>query len=245
MRADDGTAVIEFALVVPLLVILILGVFEAGMAFRNRNQFESALRLAIRTDSNLGAKRSADFNGLSSLQVALGGLKNVKINYVIIYRGDPSFVINTATASAVPAACVNLAESAAVKDNPTPGSYGGTGSPSGTGYGVPSTGTPGVAPADACNIYTRGMLTSAPNITNFGGSGTPPPTTCASTDWDRFWCPVASPGRVTDMKGNSGKGTDVIGMYVSYTYTTYTKLFVANTLTMTDNVLARVEPAVS
>jgi hypothetical protein len=264
LRSDDGNALVEFAFVVPLLIVLLLGVFETGMVFRDRNQFESAIRLAIRTDSNLGNARLADYNGVASFQAALGGLKNIKINYLIIYRGTP--VVGTSSSPAtnpVPPGCVADAESSTIKDAGGAGTWGGTGYTNNTGYGRPNTTPPdpgaSLSGTVACNIFSRRMLASAPSVSNFGNvSTTPFPTTCGASDWDRFWCPVASPspatytGRDSRQSGNrtaandptTANGPDVIGMYASYTYTTYTKMFVASTITMTDTVVARLEPSI-
>jgi Flp pilus assembly protein TadG len=85
----------------------------------------------------------------------------------------------------------------------------------------------------ACNIYS---LTPLQNLTtaNFGTTG----TTCSSTAWDRYWCPL------DQRKDAQGDPPDFVGMYVVSTYTPYTKL-VPNSFTLTDKGFMQIEPKVN
>ena len=47
-RSDDGQAFVEFALVLPILVLLILGITQFGLAFRNYIAITDAARVGAR-----------------------------------------------------------------------------------------------------------------------------------------------------------------------------------------------------
>ncbi len=53
-RREDGAAAVEFALVLPVLVLLVFGIMEFGMTFRDTLTIASATRTGARTASALG-----------------------------------------------------------------------------------------------------------------------------------------------------------------------------------------------
>jgi Flp pilus assembly protein TadG len=105
-RSERGTNFVEMALVVPLLLTLMLGIFQVGMMFRSDIAIANATRTAARTGSTAGKAPTADFQILSSLSAALGSVKNATVNYVVIYKV-------TGSTNAVPAACTSAAAIAA------------------------------------------------------------------------------------------------------------------------------------
>lgn len=105
-RDERGANFVEMALCVPLLLTLMLGIFELGMMFRSDIAIANATRTAARTGSTAGKAATADFQILSSLGAALNNVKNSTINYVVIYKV-------TGSTNAVPAACTTAAAIAA------------------------------------------------------------------------------------------------------------------------------------
>jgi Flp pilus assembly protein TadG len=74
IRRDDGQAFVEFAIVLPMLVLLVFGITQFGMAFRNYLAITDAARVAARaaavkrTSSPCTAARTAIQNTVSAGQ---------------------------------------------------------------------------------------------------------------------------------------------------------------------------------
>jgi Flp pilus assembly protein TadG len=51
MREDRGQALVEFALVVPLLIVIVAGIFQVGPAWNKKLSLNSAVREAARVAS--------------------------------------------------------------------------------------------------------------------------------------------------------------------------------------------------
>lgn len=106
-RPDRGTALIEFALVAPVLVLLALGVLEYGNAFRQVNGIEQAVGQAARTASTQANNRFADYEALRTLSSAVENLSGVEVDWVTVYRvdsSDPS-VPDACRSASVPGTC--------------------------------------------------------------------------------------------------------------------------------------------
>ena len=65
-RTDRGANLVEFALVVPLLLLLVLGIVEFGLLFGQSNE----VRHAAREGARYGAVSNPDYNGDSSIDNA-------------------------------------------------------------------------------------------------------------------------------------------------------------------------------
>ncbi len=94
MSGDDGGVLVELALVLPLLTFLVLGIFEFGIAFRERSNLSGALRSAARTNTTNGTARNSDYLALQSFYAQMAQAKNITVNKVVIYKttsatGDP------------------------------------------------------------------------------------------------------------------------------------------------------------
>jgi Flp pilus assembly protein TadG len=76
LRRDEGQAIVEFAIVLPILVLLVFGITQFGMAFRNYLAITDAARVAARaaavkrTSSPCTAARTAVQNTVSAAQWA-------------------------------------------------------------------------------------------------------------------------------------------------------------------------------
>ncbi|MCU0311182.1 MAG: pilus assembly protein [Acidimicrobiales bacterium] len=100
-RGDEGTALVELALVLPLLVLLVLGVLEYGRAWGESNTVIRAAEAAGRTAATQGPDRFADYNALQSVQASLASLGGSEIERVVIFRADSAD-------GRVPQPCVDL-----------------------------------------------------------------------------------------------------------------------------------------
>ena len=94
LSRDEGAVLVEFALVLPLITLLLLGVFEYGTAWRETLNLASAVRAASRQAANAGTSRAADYLALQSFDSVMGASKNVVVQKVVVYKttsanGDP------------------------------------------------------------------------------------------------------------------------------------------------------------
>jgi Flp pilus assembly protein TadG len=105
-RARDersrGAAIVEFVLIAPVLVIIVAGIFELGLAFRDSMTVSNALRAGARVGSNAGRERSADYTILKSVESAMAEVPTASIQRIIVYKASTS-------TSAVPSACLAIA----------------------------------------------------------------------------------------------------------------------------------------
>ncbi len=203
LSGDDGSVIAEMALVAPLLVLLMLGVFEFGTAWRNKTILSSSLRSAGRIESQGTLNTNIDQIALGALYAGNSKLTNMTLVKVIIYKA-------TNPSGAPTAPCLSR-------------SYSGN-----TVKGI----------AGVCSIYSAGQVALA--STGGGTFGS-----CSnSAGWDFNLC--SGPSSVTAVRNNtfSSGGPDYIGIYAEYTYDTITGLLPGNTLTITDQSVYRIEPAV-
>ena len=98
-KDDRGLVAVEVAIIMPLLVLLVSGIIEFGMAWRDSLTVSSGTRSAARVVSNLGGNRLSDYEALLTLDAALQGLSTSNVAGVMIYDGS-------AADGSVPAACL-------------------------------------------------------------------------------------------------------------------------------------------
>jgi hypothetical protein len=79
---------VEMALVFPLLILLVMGVFEFGMAWRTSLTVSNALRSGARAAANSGDNRLADYNAVLAASSAMENITNAEIVRIIVYRAD-------------------------------------------------------------------------------------------------------------------------------------------------------------
>jgi hypothetical protein len=85
-RGDRGAALVEFALVLPLITALLLGIFEYGNAWRQVGTLERAAQQGARTVTQQANGRFADYEALRSVDSATRGMAGVEVTRVVIYR---------------------------------------------------------------------------------------------------------------------------------------------------------------
>ena len=131
LTGDQGAVVVEMALVLPLLTVLVLGVFEFGTAWRDRTILSTALRGGARFESQGPAQNitATDYYALQTFSATANQMDNTTLVEVIVYD-------STAANGAPPAGCLSI--------NPT-------GAPPNAGFGV----------SGSCNVYNATQVNSA------------------------------------------------------------------------------------
>ena len=106
-RRQRGAALVEFVLIAPVLVLIVAGIFEFGLAFRDSMTLSNGLRSGARVGSNAGREREADFTILKSVEAAMTAVPTAQINRLIVYKAQTAD-------SSVPAACLAITGSGGV-----------------------------------------------------------------------------------------------------------------------------------
>ena len=88
LQGEGGLAIIEFAIVAPLLALLAAGIVEFGMAWRDNLAVSSASRSAARVASNLGNNPLSDYEALLTLDAAVASIEHATLEGVLIYDGS-------------------------------------------------------------------------------------------------------------------------------------------------------------
>lgn len=94
-------ALVEAAIILPLVVLLLVGVIEVGFAWRDGNTLARATQQAGRTLGRLADSEIADYEALRALDSALAGLSASSIEKVIVYDAET-------TADTPPATCLSV-----------------------------------------------------------------------------------------------------------------------------------------
>ena len=79
---EDGTSMVEFAIIATLLFSLLFGIIEFGFAFRDRLTIANATQSAARVGASMGDDPEADISILRSLEASLGTLPNSGVGIV-------------------------------------------------------------------------------------------------------------------------------------------------------------------
>jgi hypothetical protein len=68
---ERGAAMVEMAIVLPLLVVLVFGIVEYGMLFKEKLTIAAAATSSARTGATMGTRAEADFAILQALEAGL------------------------------------------------------------------------------------------------------------------------------------------------------------------------------
>jgi len=98
-RGDRGAALVEAALITPVFLLLLFGVFEWSYAFLDRLTVKNTSLAAARVASSEGLNGSADYNILQTAKRSSTAMRSGQVQLVVIYKAASS------TAS-VPAGCL-------------------------------------------------------------------------------------------------------------------------------------------
>lgn len=108
-RTDRGVTMIEAAITSPLVLLLIFGVLEFGILFKDYLSLSSGVRDGVRVASTQGAEPLTDYKVLQIVLRRMPALERNQIQRVVVFRG-------TSADSTVPTAC-KTASSATLKCN--------------------------------------------------------------------------------------------------------------------------------
>ena len=81
----------------PVMLALVFGIIEFGLAWRDKITVETGARAGARTASNLGSNAQADYNALQTTISALSSIPNANIDLVVVFNANSS--------GTVPATC--------------------------------------------------------------------------------------------------------------------------------------------
>ena len=96
-RDERGVALVEFAVIAPVVMLLVFGIVEFGLAFSIKLNVETAARAGARVGSGLRDDRMADYNLLQSVKSALNDNLS-SVQYVVVYK-------STNATGAIPTGC--------------------------------------------------------------------------------------------------------------------------------------------
>lgn len=103
LHGEEGVALVEFALVAPVIVIFILGVIDFGNVWRQDNVSQEAIMSSARVASSASKNRFADYEALRALSAGLSGLKSTTVTKVIIWKAN--------SANTPPSGCMSITPS--------------------------------------------------------------------------------------------------------------------------------------
>ncbi|HMQ24628.1 MAG TPA: pilus assembly protein [Acidimicrobiales bacterium] len=96
-QGDRGAALVEVALITPVFALLLFGIIEFGLTFRDYLTVANASRDGARAASALGDDTYADYNTLQVIRQATKGFRPNEIQRVIIFNAGSvgGSVLNT------------------------------------------------------------------------------------------------------------------------------------------------------
>ncbi len=87
---EGGATIVEFAIVMPLLLLLMIGIMEVGVAFYDYLSVEQATLEGVRTASFTGRALDADCQTVNNIVASLPNGFLDRLQRIEIYRADPS-----------------------------------------------------------------------------------------------------------------------------------------------------------
>jgi len=129
-RNERGATLVEAAIITPLFLLLIMGIFETTFMLHNRLKANAAVGAGGRAVTVAGSSAPADFLTLQALEHGLANFDLDDIELVVVYKAD-------GTDDTVPAGCLSYPAVAGldcnsyVPDDFYLGYVDGTGTPTG------------------------------------------------------------------------------------------------------------------
>ncbi len=139
-KTEAGASVVEAALVLPLFVLLIFSIIEAGSMFLNLSAVRTASREGAREASAAASSATADQTTLIASMKSLGQLSG-SLEGIIVFKAEN-------VSSVVPQQCLDALA---------------------TGTAGVNIAAVSPMPAIKCNVYTAAQIRN-PEITKFGAS---------------------------------------------------------------------------
>jgi Flp pilus assembly protein TadG len=100
-KGDSGATIVEFALLMPFLLLLALGTGEMGLGWVANDRVESASAQAARVAAVSGGRTEADRDVLVALAAALPASELARLNRVVVFKPGAH--------GAMPSGCVKAA----------------------------------------------------------------------------------------------------------------------------------------
>ncbi len=103
-RRDRGAVLIEAAIAIPLLLLVILGAFEAGMAWDAKSGTTNGLRSGLLRAASIGDKPETDLRILQSIVGEVGPDNVSQLDWVVVFdasanSGDHALTVNQCVAA--------------------------------------------------------------------------------------------------------------------------------------------------
>ncbi len=90
MFGERGAALVEMAIVLPFLLVLVFGIVEYGLLFKEKLTIASAATSAARTGATMGTRADADFAILQALEAGLYDQVDAAVLISVdIFRANP------------------------------------------------------------------------------------------------------------------------------------------------------------
>lgn len=100
---EDGAALVELAILLPIIIAIAFGIIEFGNAWGAKLKVETAARSGARVGSSLGNDRYADYNILQNVKAAVTDIGVSNIAYVTVFKvTDPDGAMPTGCAGSNP-----------------------------------------------------------------------------------------------------------------------------------------------
>jgi len=231
---DEGAALVEAAIVLPVFFMLVFGIMEVGGAIKSYSAANNAVRAGGRMASVAGSTPMADRMILERVAQEAAGLGKGEIQYVIVWNAD-------GPGDAPPSACTSAAN----------GQLGGGPNTSSVGYAGVSSGPPLNTKLGACNVYVWPDRPGGAFDMATGRASRPPEyyfgctsATEATTKVDCSWPARERKVTISPRRNLSGLPTvrpDYIGVYIRAEHRYLTGIL-GRTLTITDSGINLIEP---
>jgi hypothetical protein len=228
-RGDQGSVLVEAAIVLPLLFSLIFGILEIGSALKSYSGAANAVRAGGRMASVAGSDASADQRILERMAREATGIADGEIEYVVIWHA-------TSTGEEPPTGPCKPAPSATVNEQSAGVGDGGNGA------------------LGACNVYHRPADPGGAFDMATGRAAEPPEYYfgCSGPDDDeaghKVDCNWPGRNRRTSLtprgeappQGETGR-PDYLGVHLRASHS-YVTGVLGDTLTITDSGVNLLEP---
>jgi Flp pilus assembly protein TadG len=222
---DQGTALVEAAILSPIFIYLLAGILEFGLTLNDYLSVTTAAESAARSASIMGNKSTADYQLILSFVQGSRALKQNEVSRVVVWHAKGAYSSITTEAPACASATSNANSVGNALGSPVP-----------AGSMPPAT-YPGADTTGQCNVYTPIEISFAlgsNGSTKFG---------CKSADYDRYYCPSQryQNNTSTDAAGHTLRPADFVGIYVVYNHRYLTGLF-GSSYSLAVQSIARLEP---
>lgn len=88
-RGERGAALTELVLIVPVFALIVCGVLEFGMAWRDSMTVSNALRSGARVGSNMGDDRYADYDIIKAVEAAMREIPDTaRVQRLVVYKAS-------------------------------------------------------------------------------------------------------------------------------------------------------------